>query len=209
MRNLTAWLLISFICVSLSTATAQEVKIASDAKSTHPLKIGQPAPEVSFQDIAGKPVSLASLHAKQPIVLVFFRGGWCPFCTKHTQELIKAYPRIKELGAELYGVSPDNPESSNANVDKNSIPFPILSDADVTAISAFGLAFEVDSDTLQRYTGFGIDLEKASGKTHHALPIPAVYIIDRSGKLVFAHSNPDYRQRLDTKTIVAELEKLK
>lgn len=208
MRNLTVWLLNSFVCVSLSAASAQEAKIANDAKSTRPLKVGQPAPEVSFQDITGKPVSLASLHAKQPIVLVFFRGGWCPFCTKHTQELIKAYPRIKELGAELYGVSPDNPESSKTNVDKNTIPFSILSDADVTAISAFGLAFEVDKDTLKRYAGFGIDLEKASGKTHHALPVPAVYIIDRSGKLAFAHSNPDYRQRLDTKTIITELEKL-
>ena len=73
----------------------------------------------------------------------------------------------------------------------------------------FGLAFKVDDKTVQKYKGFGIDLEKASGHQHHALPVSAVYIVDKSGKIVFAYSNADYSQRLDTKKLMAELEKLK
>ena len=148
-------------------------------------------------------------HRDGPLVLVFFRGGWCPICTKHTGALIKVHPQVKELGAQLVGVSPDNKESSKDNVTKNAIPFPILSDADVAAAKAFGLAFRVDDETVKKYQGFGIDLEKASGQKHHALPVPAVFIVDKSGKIAFAHSDPDYRQRLDVERIVSELKKLR
>lgn len=122
--------------------------------------------------------------------------------------MIKIYPQIKELGVKLVGISPDSPKNSTENLTMNSIPFPILSDADVVAAKAFGLAFMVDAPTITKYKGFGIDLEKASGRDHHALPIPAVYIVDQKGKVVFAHSDANYRQRLDTKTILAEVKKL-
>jgi peroxiredoxin len=141
--------------------------------------------------------------------LVFFRGGWCPICTRHTQQLIKIYPEVKEMGAELVGISPDDTEHSKDNIAKSSIPFPIFSDADVAAAKAFGLAFRVDDATVLLYKGFGIDLEKASGFDHHALPIPAVYIVDQSGEIAFAHSNPDYHERLDTDRILSELKKLR
>lgn len=192
-----------------SLIVAQDNSIALDAKETKPLKADAQSPDVTVKTLDGKSVSVAALHKDKPVVLVFFRGGWCPICTRHTQELIKAYPKIKEMGAEMVGVSPDNLESSKANSDKNSIPFPIYSDADMSAAKAFGLAFKVDDKTVEKYKGFGLDLEKASGLSHHALPIPAVFIVDKSGKIVFAHSNPDYRQRLDTNTIVNELGKIK
>ncbi|MBL8819392.1 MAG: AhpC/TSA family protein [Planctomyces sp.] len=192
-----------------SLVTADENPIAAAPEKTAPLKVGGKVPELRLKNASGDEVSLASLHEKQPVVLVFFRGGWCPICSRHTAELIKAYPEIEELGAEMIGISPDSVESSQANVEKNKIGFPILSDADVSAATAFGLAFKVDDATVTKYKGFGIDLEKASGQPHHALPIPAVYIVDKTGTIVFAHSNPDYRQRLDAKTIVEELMNVK
>lgn len=195
-----------FLC---STTLGQESPIVNDAKDTRPFKAGDLVPDVTLQNVEGQKVHLASLYAKQPVVLVFFRGGWCPLCTKHTQELIKAYPEIKKMGAELVGISADNAEHTKDNVSKNSIPFPLLSDADVSVAKAFGLAFRVDDQTLARYQGFGIDLEKASGYNHHALPVPAVFIVDRRGKIAFAHSNPNYRERLDAKKIIEELRKLK
>lgn len=192
-----------------SNCLADEALIAKDAKETKPLQAGAAIPEVTLKNAEGKDVKLTSLHRNGPVVLVFFRGGWCPICSRHTGELIKAHPQIIEMGAELVGISPDNSESSKDNVTKNSIPFPILSDADVAAAKAFGLAFRVDDETLKKYQGFGIDLEKASGQRHHALPVPAVFIVDRTGKISFAHSDPDYRRRLDTKRIMSELKKLK
>lgn len=190
-------------------AVAADTVIAKDANETKAIEAGATIPDVTLKNVDGEAVQIASLYKKGPLVLVFFRGGWCPICTRHTGALIKAHPQIKELGAELVGISPDNMESSQANVAKNSIPFPILSDSDVAAAKAFGLAFRVDDETLKKYKGFGIDLEKASGQQHHALPVPAVFIVDKTGKIAFAHSDPDYRQRLDTERIVSELKKLK
>lgn len=186
---------------------AQEGPIAAEPTATKPLVKGQKAPEVTLKGLDGKDVSLASLHQEKPLVIVFFRGGWCPICTKHTQQLIKVYPELKEKGFEMIGISPDSVESTKANVDKGSIPFPLYSDSKLNATTGFGLAFKVDDATLNKYKGFGIDLEKASGQTHHALPIPAIYVVDRDGVITFAHSNPDYRQRLDAKDLLKEISK--
>ncbi|MFO0902308.1 MAG: peroxiredoxin-like family protein [Pirellulales bacterium] len=188
---------------------AADAGVAQEAQATKPVAAGSALPDVAVKSVDGADVRLSSLHQKGPVVLVFFRGGWCPICTKHTAELIKVLPQIKSAGATLVGVSPDDPAHSQANASKNSIPFPLFSDSDVAAAKAFGLAFHVDDETVKKYKGFGIDLDKASGRDHHVLPVPAVYIVDRSGKIVFAHSNPDYRQRLDAAQIVAELKKLK
>jgi peroxiredoxin len=198
----------ALMLLAASIGAADEASIASDARETKPLRAGDSIPDVAVKNPRGESVKLSSLHQDRPVVLVFFRGGWCPICTRHTQQLIQAYPQVKESGAELVGISPDDAEHSQENVETNSIPFSILSDADVAAAKAFGLAFQVDDATVQRYKGFGIDLEAASGFQHHALPIPAVYIVDKSGKIVFAHSDPNYRQRLDTDRILAELKKL-
>lgn len=198
------------IAIGIVTRTfADDNAVASDAKSARPLRAGAVMPDVSVTNSKGDRVTLASLHRDGPVVLVFFRGGWCPVCTRHTQALIKSHPQVKELGAQLVAISPDDATHSQANVTKNSIPFPILSDPDVVAAKAFGLAFKVDDATFKQYQGFGVDLEQASGRKHHALPVPAVFIVDKSGKIVFAHSNPDYRERLDTARIIAELKGLK
>ncbi|MDA1229289.1 MAG: peroxiredoxin-like family protein [Planctomycetota bacterium] len=209
LKSITLAITLLSLGAAFPSGYAEENPIAADAKETKPLKAGAEVPEVSVQSADGKAVTIASLHEKRPVVLVFFRGGWCPICTRHTTELIKSYPEIQELGAEMVGISPDTPENSKGNAEKNSIPFPLLSDADIRATRAFGLAFKVDDATVTKYKGFGIDLEKASGQQHHTLPIPAVYIVDKTGTIIFAHSNPDYSERLDTKIIIAELEKLK
>jgi peroxiredoxin len=187
---------------------AQSPQIANAPKATKPLEVGATVPDVEITGTDGKAVRLSSLYRDKPVVVAFFRGGWCPICTRHTQELIKVYPKVQEFGAELIGVSPDTVANSKSNHEKNGVPFSFYSDAQVETSSAFGLAFRVDDQTLTKYKGFGIDLESASGQQHHALPIPAVYVINQEGKIVFAHSDPDYRQRLEPRKILAALEGL-
>lgn len=194
--------------LTAAVLTADESPVAKEAKQVKPLDVGEQVPDVTLQTIEGEDVPLASFHKDRPLVVVFYRGSWCPFCTRHTQELIKAYPQIRELGAELVAISPDSPDNAKESVQETKVPFPILSDADVSAARAFGLAFEVDGETLKRYAGFGIDLEKASGYKHHALPVPAVFIVDKGGEIAFRHYNPDYRERLEATRIVAELQEL-
>lgn len=184
----------------------EERPVAKNAKSVVPLRTGDTLPDVSVQDATGRSVSL---HLERPLVIVFFRGSWCPVCTRHFQELIKVQPQVAELGATIVAVSPDNVDRTKVNMEKLKVPFALLSDSDITAARAFGLAFQVDETTRAKYKGFGIDLEQASGNDHHALPVPAVYIVDPSGRIRFAHSNPDYGQRLDVQTILTELKKLR
>lgn len=184
------------------SGVAQERPIAEKADATSPLEKGQKIPEAKLMGIDDQPVTLSSLHETKPLVIIFFRGSWCPICTRHTKELIKAYPQIQEKGYQMVGISPDSVENSKTNIDENSIPFPIYSDSGLQAIRGFGLAFRVDDTTLNKYKGFGIDLEKASGRNHHALPIPAIYVVNTEGVVTFAYSNPDYRQRLDAKELL-------
>ncbi len=204
-RILFSMLLCSVVITS--SVSAQDRPIAADPTATMPLEKGQKVLNVNLTGMDGKTVSLTSLHQEKPLVIVFFRGGWCPICTRHTQQLIKVYPELKEQGYEMIGVSPDSVESTKANIVKGSIPFPLYSDSELSATSGFGLAFKVDDATVAKYKGFGIDLEKTSGQTHHALPIPAIYVVSREGLITFAHSNPDYRQRLDVKVLLKQIDK--
>jgi peroxiredoxin len=205
-----AWSLVATLLALVVTTTsvsAEEAVIAPEAKTAKPIAVGVAMPKVTVKSAEGESIELSSLHKDGPVVIVFFRGGWCPICSKHTAELAKIQPQLKKFGATMVGISPDDPTHSRQNIAKNSIPFPILSDSEVAAAKAFGLAFRVDDETVKKYQGFGIDLEKASGKSHHALPVPAVFIVDRGGKIIFAHSDPDYRQRLEPARIVEALAK--
>ena len=193
------------VATFVTAVGAEDRPIAASAKEVVPLKARDMLPHVSVKDAAGKSVKLSAYHEDGPLVIVFFRGSWCPICTRHFQDLIKAHPGITKLGAKLVAISPDTVENTKGNTDKLRIPFPLLSDSDLVATKAFGLAFTVDEATITKYKGFGIDLEKASGRDHHALPVPAVYIVDKAGKNKFAHSHPDYTKRLDVETILAEL----
>jgi peroxiredoxin len=114
-----------------TTGLAEERPIAAAATETKPLDKGQKVPEANLIGLDGEKVTLSSLHRDKPLVIVFFRGGWCPICTKHTQELIQVYPEIQAKGFEMVGISPDSVEASKSNVSKSSVPFPIYSDSEL------------------------------------------------------------------------------
>ena len=200
---------LAFVLLFATPLAAEENPIAKDAKQVKPLEVGEQVPDIELKTTEGEKVSLASFHEDGPLVVVFYRGSWCPFCTRPTQESIKQYPKIRELRAELVAISPDSPAKVKESVQETKVPFPVLSDNDVSAARAFGLAFQVDDATLKRYAGFGIDLEKASGHDHHALPVPAVFIADKEGKIRFRHYDANYRERLPATRIVEELQRLR
>ena len=122
-----------------SSTHAAGPAIAPSADATKPLEKGTDMPDAVVHDSEGNETSLKKLTAGKPTVLVFFRGGWCPICRRHTGQLIKAYPRIQAQGAQLVAISPDSPKSTEENQTKNSIPFPVYSDSDLTAAKAYSL----------------------------------------------------------------------
>lgn len=118
-------------------------------------------------------------------------------------KLQKIEQELKALGFAIVAVSADRPEKLQATVQKKSLTYTLLSDARMRASRAYGIAFRVDDKIRGRYRKFGIDLEDASGETHHLLPVPSVFLIDREGVIRFVHSNSDYKVRVSTEEILA------
>jgi peroxiredoxin len=168
--------------------------------------VGQKVPDVSGKDLDGKDVTLSSLYAKGPILLAFYRGGWCPFCNSEIHALTTAFPEYQKRGITPVAVSVDRPESEAKMKATYSIPFPVLSDSDATIIGAFRVVKNVGPDELAKMKGFGVDLESYSGKTHHEIAIPALFLIDRSGVVRWAHSDPDFKVRPSTAEILAAID---
>ena len=167
-----------------------------------PLKIGDTIPDVKLRTEEDKEVSLRKLVSEKPTVLIFYRGGWCPFCNRHLQSLAGIEDDLNKAGAQLLAISMDQPAKLKATPDRDKLHYRLLSDSDAAAAKAFGIAFKVDDATVEKYKGYGINLEAASGKDHHILPHPAVFVADTGGKIRFAHVNSDYKVRLEPKRIL-------
>ena len=170
--------------------------VPDDPAKVHPLAVGVTAPAFVVRNADGTDRKFDPKQLKKPVILIFYRGGWCPYCNAHLGALKKAEPELLRMGYELYFLSADRPEILFSSLKEPDIHYTLLSDARMSAARAFGLAYRLDDATMEKYKSYGIDLEAASGETHHELPIPAVYIIDRKGTIRFAHANPDYKVRL-------------
>lgn len=198
------------ICLSLGCEppaarhTAQ-TSIPTTADAVRPLLVGARTPQVTLRDAEGRPVSLRTLLAEKPTVLVFYRGGWCMYCNTHLGQLKQAEARVLESGWQIVAVSPDRPEKLRESLQKHEVNYTLLSDSDMAAAQAFGIAFQVDDETVTKYQGYGIDLDDASGRAHHLLPVPSVFLVDAEGVIVFQYVNPDYTVRLHPDVLLAAI----
>jgi peroxiredoxin len=180
--------------------------IAPSADQVHPLLIGQPAPAATLKSIDGKSVTLTRALAGKPAVIVFYRGGWCPYCNLQLADLRKLVAPLKAKGVSLIAISPDLPAELFKSVKKSELEYTLYSDSKVQAIDAFGIGFSLDAATLEKYAGYGIDLEKSSGEKHHTLPVPSVFVLDANGKIQFEYVNPDYSVRASSVVILAAVD---
>ena len=193
------------LLMGFSTAVMAEERtdIHSSADDVQPLLIGMKAPGFTVQDVENQTFRFESGAQDKPIVLTFFRGGWCPYCNLHLAELRLAEKQLKEMGFSIWFISIDKPEFLLESLDDPDIGYSLYSDSSLSATRAFGLAFRVDDELNERYLSYDIDLEKASGETHHVLPAPATYIIGMDGLINFAYINPDYKVRLHPDVLLA------
>lgn len=205
MNKYIATLLGIFLMASSNADAAadQREDIHASAAEVQPLLVGMKAPDFTVRGVDGQPFQFKSGEQAKPIVLTFFRGGWCPYCNLHLSELRLAEKQLKELGFDIWFISIDKPELLLESLDEPDIGYTIYSDSALSATRAFGLAFRVDDELNERYLSYDIDLEKASGETHHVLPAPATYIINTDGVINFAYINPDYKIRLHPDVLLA------
>lgn len=172
------------------------------AEDIQPLPLGSTLPDVPVKTLGGQPTTALAAVSGKPAVLVFFRGGWCPYCNRQLAELRKVKDPLADLGYTLIAVSPDRPAALRDGLDKTPVDYSLLSDSRAALIQALGIAFRVDDVTLEKYKTYGIDLEAASGQSHHLLPVPTVLILDEKGTIHYRYSNVDYKVRMDPDTLL-------
>ena len=161
------------------------------------LQVGTRAPDVTLPDAMNRPVRLSDLWRRGPLVLIFYRGGWCPYCNLELRAWSEHLASLRHMGAQLVAVSPQTPDNSLSTVQKNELAYPVLSDSELRASEAFGVGFQLPPQLIELYGRVGNDLPVLNGNGRWVLPVPATYVIDRDGRLVFAHVEADYRERAE------------
>ncbi|MEH3115154.1 peroxiredoxin family protein [Pedobacter terrae] len=186
--------------------TAIAVVLTVQAKAQQGLKEGGKAPLFNGVDQNGKTVTLKNaIKAHRNVVLFFYRGQWCPYCNKHIKELQDSLNLLTEKDAYIIGVTPETKENIAKTITKTNAGFSILQDKDDKIMKAYHVNFVMDEATFTKYKGYGINLEENNGNTRHTLPVPATYIIDRSGKITYVHFDPNYQRRASVKLLLSKL----
>lgn len=180
------------------------------AKLPNPgLKVGDKAPDFKLKNAFGEKLSLSSMTKDGPVILVFYRGGWCSICNIQLNSLKASLPTFKKYGAKLLAITPQKPDRSVEQITKDGYPFEVLSDLDYSVIKNYNLYFEVPGYIKTIYKEkFGLDLADHNGKGRYGLPVPATYIIDKKGIIRAAYAKTDYTKRMEPKDILIALKKL-
>jgi len=184
--------------------------VVSLAKS-HPnpgIQVGEKAPNFTLKNAFNKEINLYDELKKGPVILVFYRGAWCPFCNIHLQVLQESLSEFKKYGAQLITVTPQTPDKSTEQIKKDSYPFEVLSDLDNNVMKEYKLYFEVPNEVLDIYKKHGLDIEDYNGKNHTALPIPGSFVIDTNGVVKAMQAQTDYKVRMEPKVIIETLRKI-
>lgn len=171
----------------------------------HPLHAGETAPSFKGTDRFGNEIFLDSLLKKGSVIMLFYRGGWCPYCVKQLKELGDSLNLITEKGASVIAVTCENEELIKQTAEKTNSGFDIIHDKDYKIMRDYKVAFKLNRVALKKYKDRGIDIEKVTGDNAHILPVPAMYIINPKGIITYVFFNTDYTQRPPVKTILANL----
>jgi peroxiredoxin len=166
-------------------------------------KAGDEAPDFALPEARGGVVRLSTLAARGPVVVSFYRGGWCPYCRLELTALQHVWPQIRASGASLVAISPQTPAEAVAMAEHEGLTFPLLHDAGNAAAAAFGLVFDLAEELRPIYAQFGHALPDCNGDASWRLPIPATYVVDADRTIALAFLDVDYRNRLEPAEIVA------
>lgn len=210
-----ALLLTTFVLShSMRVVAADYESLPANAAETTPLKTGDRAPSFTVRTVDDEPFVFDPDNLERPAILVSFRGGWCPYCNMHLSELRTVIPELKQNGFDVLFLSNDRPELLYSSLkmetqeDIDGLDYVILSDADISAAMALGTAFRTDKGLTDYLEGKNRDYAGSSIGKHNALAVPAVYMIDIDGNIVYDFVNPDYKIRLPADEMLQTANKL-
>jgi peroxiredoxin len=195
-------LLLAFT-ISLTQFGFAQNELPKSATDISPLLIGEKAPNTTLQTIDGKTVSFLETLSKDKTILVFYRGGWCPYCNQHLSALAEAEPELLKLGYKIIAISPDAAKSLEASKSKEKLNYTLLSDSENSFSKAFGIAFEAPKK-YEKYL-----LKGSDNVNSNVIPVPSVFIIDKDGTILFEYIAPDYKHRLSNELLLAVAKTLK
>jgi peroxiredoxin len=188
---------------------AVHARVIADLRRKHlaegALTVGSKAPAFELTDHNGKPVSSADLLSRSRLVLCFFRGRWCPFCVGQLEAMNLILPAIAHAGGSLLAISPQTVQQSFFMADQHMLRFPLLSDAGNNVARQFGLVYPVPEEQQAIYRRAFVNLPFANGDERWELPIPATFILDRDGTVLYASTNEDYTERPEPAEILHRL----
>jgi peroxiredoxin len=196
-------LVLAFLFVAVVKVNAQE--------KPEGLFINSKAPDFKAKDQNGNDVVLKDLRKKGPVIIVFYRGYWCPYCNKELQRLQDSLESIKKRGAQLIAVTPETQDGIAKTLEKTKVSYSIISDEEIKIMRAYKVAFQVDEKTIARYKMANIDLAANNGHKPNAvyLPVPAVYIINKDGEVAYRFFDADYKNQASVTEIINNLTGLK
>lgn len=170
------------------------------------LQVGDRAPSIVLSNAKGETVDVKALLKKGPVIVAFYRGGWCPYCNLELRAFQRILAGIEAAGASLVAISPEKPDDTLSTSENNALSYEVLSDVGQKVGRAFGLVYEFSEELKSVYNGFGLDIPAKNGATDEwSLPISATYVIDQNGTIIYAYTDPDYRDRADPADVIAAL----
>jgi peroxiredoxin len=195
-----------------------EVLEAFDRDRERMIGRGTPADAVAAGDVlqdfilpdaTGSDVSLSELLASGPAVLVFYRGGWCPYCNLALHQYqTQLVPQLVQYGATMVAISPQKPDESLSTAERHALEFPVLSDAGARLARQLGISFQPAEDVQEAQRALGLDIRDGNVDGASELPMPTVLVVDRDRIVRFADVHPDYTSRTEVPTIISALDEL-
>ena len=198
-----------FIPVEEKEMVKKDEFVSAEDAVKNALKAGDKMPSFNLPNAKNEQVSSDELLKKGNLVVVFYRGQWCPFCNLYLKKLQKSVKEINANGGELVAISVENPDNSLTVQQKNELDFTVLSDKNLDLARKFKLVFQLPKETDEKYKGKGIDLVERNGTEKPELPIAATYIVKQDGEIFYAFLDQDFKKRLQPEDIIENLKKLK
>jgi peroxiredoxin len=206
-KSLFSFAAVLLLVLAFAAAASSQAASPEEAVKTA-LRAGAAMPAFELKDAAGKTVKSGDLLKEGNMVLVFYRGSWCPFCNTYLHKLQTRLADITAAGGRLVAISVENPDASMAVAKKNELQFTVLSDPNLDTAKKFGIVYFLPPAVDEAYKSYGLDVAKHNAMEKAELPLAVTYVVDKNGKITYAFVEPDYKKRAEPDVIIAELKKI-
>ena len=169
------------------------------------IKLGEIMPEFLLPNVKNEIINSNEILKNGKMIIAFYRGSWCPYCNLELKMLQDHLPKIKDKNATLVAISPQSPDNSLTVVEKHNLTFEVLTDTDNLFAKQLGISFELQDFVLPYYQALGIDLMHFNKNNDNSLPVPAVFVIDQNGKIIYKFVDANYMNRIDIDELLQTL----